>query len=58
MIGSSKMSLLGWRTLVERSFQYSMISQEEKVQRINNFIKHWEEFCAEIIGTYGKTVVC
>jgi hypothetical protein len=57
MIGSSKMSLLGWRTLVEWSFKYSMISQEEKVQRINTFRKDWEEFCAEIIGTLGKTVV-
>jgi adenosine deaminase CECR1 len=58
MVGSNKMSLMGWRTLVEWSFQYSMISQEEKVERINTFREEWEVFCAEIIENYGKTVVC
>jgi adenosine deaminase CECR1 len=58
MVGSNKMSLMGWRTLVEWSFQYSMISQEEKFQRINTFRKEWEVFYAEIIETYGKIVAC
>ena len=52
------MSLMGWRTLVEWSFQYSMISKEEKVERTSIFRKEWEEFCAEIIEKYGKSVTC
>lgn len=43
---------------VEWSFQYSMISEEEKGERIEVFRKEWEVFCAEIIETYGKDVVC
>lgn len=51
------MSLMGWRTLVEWSFQNSMVSEEEKGERIEVFRKEWELFCAEIIKTYGKVVV-
>lgn len=52
------MSLMGWRTLVEWSFQYSMISPEEKGEIMNVFRTEWEVFCAEIIEKYGKAIVC
>jgi adenosine deaminase CECR1 len=57
MVGSNKMSLMGWQTLVEWSFQYSMITDEEKKGRIDVFSKEWEVFCAEIVQNCGKTAV-
>jgi hypothetical protein len=50
------MSLMGWRTLVEWSFQYSMISQEEKFQRINTFRKEWEVFMLKSLRLMGRSL--
>jgi hypothetical protein len=50
------MSLMGWPTPVEWSFQYSMISQEEKFQRINTFRKEWEVFMLKSLRLMGRSL--
>lgn len=57
MIGSNKMSLTGWRALIEWSFQYSMVTEQEKEDRLSIFKKEWEEFCTQITETYGNETI-
>lgn len=51
------MSLTGWRALIEWSFQYSMVTEQEKEDRLSIFKKEWEEFCTQITETYGKETI-
>lgn len=56
LTGSEEMDLMGWRVLIEWSFEYSCMSKEEKRERIEVFRGEWEEFCKDIIKKYGQFV--
>lgn len=54
LTGSEEMDLLGWRKLIEWSFEYSCWTSEEKAIRLDKFKGEWEKFCSVIVKTYAK----
>lgn len=53
MVGSTTMSLHGWRQLAEWSIEYSCLGSKEKVEARRIFEQEWEVFCGWIIEEYG-----
>jgi adenosine deaminase CECR1 len=45
MVGSTAMTLHGWRQLAEWSIEFSCLSEQEKVQAMVIFRREWEAFC-------------
>lgn len=55
LTSSEDMDLVGWRRLIEWSFEYSCWTPEEISTRSEVFKKEWEEFCSEIVQRYGTS---
>lgn len=54
LTGSDNMTLVGWRILIQWSFDYACWTGLEKQERLNAFRAEWEEFCQHIIDNYGS----
>jgi adenosine deaminase CECR1 len=53
MVGSTAMTLHGWRQLAEWSIEFSCLSEPEKAQAMAIFRREWEGFCEWIDVTFG-----
>jgi adenosine deaminase CECR1 len=53
MVGSTSMSIHGWRQLVEWSIKHSCLSKDEKEHAMQILKREWEEFCQWVIDKYG-----
>jgi adenosine deaminase CECR1 len=53
MVGSTAMTLHGWRQLAEWSIEFSCLSEPEKAQAMAIFRREWEVFCGWIETTFG-----
>ena len=47
------MNLHGWRQLAEWSLEHSELSESEKDVARAIFKRKWEQFCEDVIKTYG-----
>jgi adenosine deaminase CECR1 len=54
LTSSETMTLVGWRKLIEWSYEYSCWSKIELETRIKVFRIEWEAFCTDIIHKYGS----
>jgi len=52
MVGSTTMSVHGWRQLAEWSLEFSCLSEDEKKEGLEIFRREWEEFCEWIVEKY------
>jgi len=53
MVGSTTMSVHGWRQLAEWSLEFSCLSENETKEGLEIFRREWEEFCKWIVEEYG-----
>ena len=53
MISADKMSLTGWRMLIEWSLEFSLSTAEQKQQWKVEFRESWERYCESIVEKYG-----
>lgn len=56
IMGSNRMSLTGWRVLVQWSIEYSCMKADEKERAVEMFTSSWEGFCRHIVERYGSKV--
>ncbi|KAF2091732.1 Metallo-dependent hydrolase [Saccharata proteae CBS 121410] len=56
LVGSERMSLVGWRVLVEWSFEYSCVGDGERQEWLRVFRTKWDEFCRWVVDTYGEVL--
>jgi adenosine deaminase CECR1 len=54
MVGSTAMTLHGWRQLAEWSIEFSCLSEKEKMQAMAIFRRDWEAFCGWTETEYGR----
>ncbi|KAI9708192.1 MAG: hypothetical protein M1820_004146 [Bogoriella megaspora] len=53
MVGSTSMTLHGWRQLIEWSIAHSCLSEAEKAQAFAFWRPQWEEFCWWVVKEFG-----
>jgi adenosine deaminase CECR1 len=53
MVGSTAMTLHGWRQLAEWSIEFSCLSEPEKAQAMAIFGREWEAFCEWTEAQFG-----
>lgn len=54
MVGDTRMTIHGWRQLVEWSIEHSCMTTEEQTQAMKIVRREWETFCEWISDTYGE----
>jgi adenosine deaminase CECR1 len=54
MVGSTAMTIHGWRQLAEWSIEFSCLSGPEKVRAMEIFRDEWEKFCVFTDAKFGK----
>jgi adenosine deaminase CECR1 len=54
MVGSTTMTLHGWRQLAEWSLDYSCLGPEDIKRGRAIFARKWELFCDAIVREYGE----
>ena len=54
MVGSTAMTLHGWRQLAEWSIEFSCLLEPEKAQAMAIFRRNWEAFCEWTELEYGR----
>lgn len=54
MVGDTRMTLHGWRQLVEWSIEHSCLSEEEQMKASGILARAWEEFCEWVVKEYGS----
>lgn len=54
MVGDTRMTLHGWRQLVEWSIEHSCLDAKQQVQAMAILRREWEEYCNWIVTTYGE----
>lgn len=52
-MGSNRMSLTGWRVLIQWSIECSCMTEMEKKSATSAFETQWEDLCRHIIEQYG-----
>jgi adenosine deaminase CECR1 len=53
MVGSTAMTLHGWRQLAEWSIEFSCLSDAEKAQAMFIFRREWQAFCEWTDAEFG-----
>jgi adenosine deaminase CECR1 len=53
MVGSTTMTLHGWKQLALWSLEYSCLSPEEIENAKDIYMRNWENFCVWINETFG-----
>ncbi|GAB7365754.1 hypothetical protein MBLNU230_g7089t1 [Neophaeotheca triangularis] len=54
MVGDTRMTLHGWRQLVEWSVQHSCLDEEQQRRAMKILAAKWEAFCQWVVGEYGE----
>lgn len=54
MVGDTRMTIHGWKQLVEWSLEHSCFSAEELKEALRILAKDWEEYCQWIVSEYGE----
>jgi adenosine deaminase CECR1 len=54
MVGSTAMTVHGWRQLAEWSIEFSCLSEQEKRHAMDIFRREWEAFCEWTAAEFGK----
>ncbi|QIW95949.1 hypothetical protein AMS68_001467 [Peltaster fructicola] len=54
MVGDTRMTIHGWRQLVEWSIEHSCLSDDERKEALRILARDWEEYCQWIVKEYGE----
>lgn len=54
MVGDTRMTLHGWRQLVEWSIEHSCLDKWQQAQALDILKREWEEYCQWIVKKYGE----
>lgn len=56
MVGDLRMNIHGWKQLAEWSLEHACLTTQELDRAKIIFNKHWEEFCGQVVSTFGEYV--
>jgi adenosine deaminase CECR1 len=54
MVGDTRMTIHGWRQLIEWSLEHSCLTEAEHAQAQKIFARDWEAFCAGVVRDHGE----
>ncbi|KAF2169868.1 hypothetical protein M409DRAFT_64854 [Zasmidium cellare ATCC 36951] len=54
MVGDLRMNIHGWKQLAEWSLEHACLTPQELDRAKAIFHKHWEEFCGNVVDTFGE----
>lgn len=57
MVGAPTVSIHSWKQLALWSIEYSCLSDKEKQQGKEIYLRSWEKFCKQIVDEYSHLLV-